>query len=81
MIPNSYYVIQVMLVASSFMTPLESRNGSNRNSVRMFGTDKLTKTVSGQKWDRVKIVCTQPFCKVRVASLPGSSNRLVGSCC
>lgn len=54
---------QVLLVASSFMTPTESRNGTNRNSVRMFGSDRLSKTTANEKWDRVKIVCTQPFNK------------------
>ncbi|KAL8625400.1 hypothetical protein ACOMHN_044543 [Nucella lapillus] len=54
---------QVLLVSSSFMSPADSRSGSNRNSVRMFGADKLSKTVLSEKWDRVKIVCTQPFNK------------------
>ncbi|XP_035825741.1 DNA repair protein XRCC1 isoform X2 [Aplysia californica] len=54
---------EVLLVASSFMTPLESRNGTNRTGVRMFGQDKLNKLTAAQKWDRVKIVCTQPFSK------------------
>ncbi|XP_067673950.1 DNA repair protein XRCC1-like isoform X1 [Haliotis asinina] len=60
---------QVILVASSFMTPLESRNGTNRNSVRMFGVDKLSRAVTDKKWDRVKIVCTQPFCKTAAYGL------------
>lgn len=54
---------QVMLVASSFMSPMESRNNTNKYSVRMFGADKLSKTVANEKWDRVKVVCTQPFNK------------------
>ncbi|XP_052074822.1 DNA repair protein XRCC1-like [Mytilus californianus] len=54
---------KVILVASSFMTPLESRNGTNRNSVRMFGPEKLSNAVASEKWDRLKIVCTQPFNK------------------
>ncbi|XP_068241589.1 DNA repair protein XRCC1 [Palaemon carinicauda] len=54
---------QVLLVASSFMTPGESRNSSDMNRVRMFGPDKLNKNVAEQKWDRVKIICTQPFNK------------------
>ncbi|KAL5017335.1 hypothetical protein ScPMuIL_006924 [Solemya velum] len=54
---------QVLLVASSFMTPLESRNGNNRNAVRMFGPEKLSKASSNEKWDRIKVVCTQPFNK------------------
>ncbi|XP_060076028.1 DNA repair protein XRCC1-like [Ylistrum balloti] len=54
---------QVLLVASSFMSPMDSRNNTNRNSVRMFGKEKLSKTAVSEKWDRVKIVCTQPFNK------------------
>lgn len=54
---------EVLLVASSFMTPLESRNGTNRNAVRMFGPDKLNKLTASKTWDRVKVVCTQPFSK------------------
>ena len=58
--------LQVLLVASAFMSPLESRNGTNRTGVRIFGQDKLNKVTAAQKWDRVKIVCTQPFCKVNL---------------
>ncbi|XP_076366956.1 DNA repair protein XRCC1 isoform X2 [Tachypleus tridentatus] len=53
----------VLLVASSFMTPLESRQGTNLNRVRMFGPEKLSLHASNQKWDIAKIVCTQPFNK------------------
>ena len=28
------------------------------------GPDKLSKPVAAQKWDRIKLVCTQPFNKV-----------------
>lgn len=52
---------QVLLVSSAFMTPTESRNGTDLHRVRMFGPDKLNKNVAGQKWDRLKVVCTQPF--------------------
>ncbi|XP_044255439.1 DNA repair protein XRCC1 [Tribolium madens] len=52
---------KVLLVMSSFMTPLEARQGSNPNKVRMFTQDHLSKPECEQKWDRVKIVCTQPF--------------------
>ncbi|XP_072035262.1 DNA repair protein XRCC1-like isoform X1 [Amphiura filiformis] len=54
---------QVILVTSSFMSPVESKSGTNTNRVRMFGPDKLTKGVTSKKWDRVKIVCSQPFNK------------------
>jgi DNA-repair protein XRCC1 len=42
---------------------MEARSGSNPNRVRMFATDKLSKQEAEQKWDRVKVVCTQPFNK------------------
>ena len=51
------------------MSPLDSRNGTNRTSVRMFGPDKLNKVTAAQKWDRVRIVCTQPFTKVSLHKL------------
>ncbi|XP_070535037.1 DNA repair protein XRCC1-like isoform X2 [Ptychodera flava] len=60
---------QVILVASSFMSPVESKNNTNTNRVRMFGPEKLSKTVCNQKWDRVKIVCTQPFNKTTTFGL------------
>ncbi|XP_045109722.1 DNA repair protein XRCC1-like isoform X1 [Portunus trituberculatus] len=52
---------QVLLVSSAFMSPTESRNGTDLNRVRMFGPDKLNKNTAKQKWDRLKVVCTQPF--------------------
>lgn len=54
---------QVLLVASSFMSPSESKSFTNTNRVRIFGPDKLSKPVAAQKWDRIKVVCTQPFNK------------------
>ncbi|XP_059195971.1 DNA repair protein XRCC1 isoform X2 [Centropristis striata] len=54
---------EVLLVMSSFMSPTESRNGSNMNRVRFFGPNQLQKTAAQEKWDRVKIVCSQPYSK------------------
>ncbi|XP_014671099.1 PREDICTED: DNA repair protein XRCC1-like isoform X2 [Priapulus caudatus] len=54
---------KVILVASSLMSPVESRNGIKMNRVRIFGPSDLCKSVSNQKWDRAKIICTQPFNK------------------
>lgn len=50
-----------LLVMSSFMTPLESRQGTNINKVRMFTQDQLLKPECNEKWDLIKIICTQPF--------------------
>ncbi|XP_062278312.1 DNA repair protein XRCC1 [Scomber scombrus] len=54
---------EVLLVTSSFMSPTESRNGSNLNRVRFFGPNQLQKSTAQEKWDRVKIVCSQPYSK------------------
>ncbi|XP_015677866.1 DNA repair protein XRCC1 [Protobothrops mucrosquamatus] len=54
---------EVLLVTSSFMSPSESKSSTNLNRVRMFGSDKLVKATAEKKWDRVKIVCTQPYTK------------------
>lgn len=54
---------KTLLVASSFMSPLESRNEQNQSRVRMFSKDSLNQELMKEKWDRVKIVCSQPFNK------------------
>lgn len=54
---------KVLLTMCSFMTPVESRQSSNVNKVRMFSKDDLSKPECNEKWDRIKIVCTQPFNK------------------
>ncbi|XP_058450012.1 DNA repair protein XRCC1 [Malaya genurostris] len=50
-----------ILLTSSFMTPIESRNSTNVNRVRCFTQNALVEPVSRGKWDLVKIICTQPF--------------------
>ncbi|KAL1506397.1 hypothetical protein ABEB36_005768 [Hypothenemus hampei] len=52
---------QVFLVMSSFMTPLESRQSQNVNKVRMFKQEDFIDDRRNDKWDRIKIVCSQPF--------------------
>lgn len=52
---------KVLLVMSSFMSPLEARQSQNVNKVRMFKYEDLSDPERSEKWDRVKIVCTQPF--------------------
>lgn len=54
---------KVLLTMCSFMTPVESRQSQNVNKVRMFSTNDLSKPECNEKWDRIKIVCTQPFNK------------------
>lgn len=50
-----------LLVMSSFMTPLEARQGQNVNKVRMFKQEDFVEPERNEKWDRVMIVCSQPF--------------------
>ncbi|KAK7158276.1 hypothetical protein R3I93_009477 [Phoxinus phoxinus] len=54
---------EVLLVTSSFMSPTESRSGTNTNRVRFFGPNQLVKAAAQEKWDCVKIVCSQPYSK------------------
>uniref|UniRef100_A0A8C7NLW7 DNA repair protein XRCC1 n=1 Tax=Oncorhynchus mykiss TaxID=8022 RepID=A0A8C7NLW7_ONCMY len=54
---------EVLLATSSFMSPTESRNSTNTNRVRFFGPTQLVKAQAQEKWDRVKIVCSQPYNK------------------
>ncbi|RDD36363.1 DNA repair protein XRCC1 [Trichoplax sp. H2] len=54
---------KVILVTSSFMSPQESKNGINLNRVRMFDSNKLSKSVLDESWDRIKVICTQPYNK------------------
>eukprot|EP00795_Rhopilema_esculentum_P016836 gene16836-8307_t len=54
---------KVLLVASSFMSPAESKSGAGTFRVRIFGNEKLNKAVASEKWDRVKLVCSQPYNK------------------
>uniref|UniRef100_G1Q9S0 X-ray repair cross complementing 1 n=1 Tax=Myotis lucifugus TaxID=59463 RepID=G1Q9S0_MYOLU len=60
---------EVLLVTSSFMSPSESRSGSNPNRVRLFGPEKLVRGAAEKRWDRVKIVCSQPYSKAPASGL------------
>ncbi|XP_018018970.1 DNA repair protein XRCC1 isoform X2 [Hyalella azteca] len=60
---------EVLLPASSFMSLLQSRNGTDMNRVRMFTAHHLNKNISSQKWNTVKLVCTQPFNKMNAFGL------------
>lgn len=64
------------------MSPSESRSGSNPNRVRMFGPDKLVRAAAEKRWDRVKIVCSQPYSKVpgvEAEACPGQGGDILNS--
>ena len=55
-------VFKELLLATSFMTITEARNGDRPNRVRCFPKDSpLIESVAKEKWDLVKIMCSQPF--------------------
>uniref|UniRef100_A0A914UXJ9 BRCT domain-containing protein n=1 Tax=Plectus sambesii TaxID=2011161 RepID=A0A914UXJ9_9BILA len=45
------------------MNPNESRSETNGARVRMFASDDLVASTMAQSWDRVKVICQQPFNK------------------
>lgn len=59
---NNIFLLKVLLVTSSMMTLHECKNGLNVNKVRFFASNQLSSTCK-ESWDRVKIVCTQPYIK------------------
>ena len=58
--PSEYHNL---IITSAFMSPSESRSQTNRVKLRMYGKDDLCKPTLEKKWDRVKVVCTQPYNK------------------
>lgn len=60
---KEFFSNQTILVTSSFMTIIESRVSECPNRVRCFGKDALMPDVADEKWDLVKVTCTQGFKK------------------
>nr|XP_027230033.1 uncharacterized protein LOC113821711 isoform X1 [Penaeus vannamei] len=52
-----------LLPTVALMTPAEWRAGKNSKTVRMFKKEDLDQHAVKEKWDRVRIICTQPFRK------------------
>ncbi|NXK69227.1 XRCC1 protein, partial [Sylvietta virens] len=45
----------------TLMTPADSKLDQNRCGVRMFKEADFSELAVGQKWDRVRLTCSQPF--------------------
>ncbi|NXG17339.1 XRCC1 protein, partial [Grallaria varia] len=56
---NQPYLTLVPTV--TLMTPDDSKLGQNRCRVRMFKEADFPEVVVGQKWDRLRLTCSQPF--------------------
>ncbi|KAK7084631.1 Transient receptor putative cation channel, subfamily C, member, partial [Halocaridina rubra] len=52
-----------LLPTVALMTPAEWRAGKNALAVRMFKQVDFNSEAAKEKWDRVRIICTQPFRK------------------
>ena len=52
---------EVLAPTSTLMSPADSKAWTNCNSVKMFSKDKMNSMTVDQKWDRVKVVCHQPY--------------------
>ncbi|XP_066287809.1 uncharacterized protein [Branchiostoma lanceolatum] len=52
-----------LLPATMFMNPMESKAGKNKMVVRMFNESLFSEEGRSEVWDRVRIVCRQPFRK------------------
>ncbi|XP_035783698.1 DNA repair protein XRCC1-like [Anopheles albimanus] len=50
-----------MLLATKFMSMVESRNSTSTNRLQCFSGSSLLPTVAQEKWDLVKVICTQDF--------------------
>nr|XP_033804031.1 putative short transient receptor potential channel 2-like protein isoform X4 [Geotrypetes seraphini] len=59
--PDRPYV--TLLPATTLMTPANCKLGENRTSVRMFKEGDFLPASLSEKWDRVRITCSQPFHK------------------
>ncbi|XP_064360553.1 DNA repair protein XRCC1 isoform X1 [Dromaius novaehollandiae] len=56
---------EVLLPAAALLTPAESRAGTGLRRVRVFGPGALAPAAARRPWDRVKVVCSQPYCQTR----------------
>ncbi|XP_063364783.1 DNA repair protein XRCC1 [Cydia amplana] len=58
--PNDQF--EVLVPSSVFLSPMDSRRGTGVERVRSFSAEQLAPAKS-QKWDRVRVVCWQPYNK------------------
>lgn len=54
---------QVLVSTSSFMIPSEAKSMENVNRIRTFTSEQISPHAINDKWDLVKVICTQPFNK------------------
>ncbi|XP_048351465.1 protein XNDC1N isoform X2 [Sphaerodactylus townsendi] len=52
-----------LLPTATLMTPADAKLDCNRSGVRMFKKGDFLASALGEKWDRVRVTCSQPFNK------------------
>ncbi|KAL3308172.1 X-ray repair complementing defective repair in Chinese hamster cells 1, partial [Cichlidogyrus casuarinus] len=52
-----------LLPAVTLMSPGDAKSNKNCNKVVIFGNEKFVSTVASEKWDFIRVVCSQPFNK------------------
>ncbi|XP_062830490.1 protein XNDC1N [Anolis carolinensis] len=57
--PGQNYL--TLLPCTALMTPSEAKGGQNRCGVRMFKKGDFLAPALAEKWDRVRLTCSQPF--------------------
>ncbi|XP_048216257.1 protein XNDC1N isoform X2 [Perognathus longimembris pacificus] len=50
-----------LLPATMLMSLTDSKQGKNRSGVRMFKDDDFLAPASEESWDRLRLICSQPF--------------------
>ncbi|XP_060083900.1 uncharacterized protein LOC132563156 [Ylistrum balloti] len=54
---------QTLLHTASIMTPGDCRDSNNTVRTRMFGTEHFNEVVAKEMWDRMRVICRQPWRK------------------
>ncbi|XP_014459177.2 protein XNDC1N [Alligator mississippiensis] len=59
--PDQPYV--TLVPCTTLMIPVDSKLDRNRSGVRMFKEGDFLASARGEKWDRLRVTCSQPFNK------------------
>lgn len=70
-----------LLPSAMLMSPVECKHWTKTHTVRMFNQSAFSKQAMGSQWDRVRVICRQPFRKdkqfglsfMRMGSVPDES--------
>ncbi|XP_070799791.1 protein XNDC1N [Pituophis catenifer annectens] len=57
--PDQHYL--TLLPTTTLMMPADAKQDRNRSGVRMFKEGDLLASALAEKWDRVRLTCSQPF--------------------